>query len=125
MTLRHFLMLRQRAESPIDAGRAAEMFGERLFQLDPALLWLFRGERAALAGQIVSALVRDEVELAMTSAAGLSASLAGRDLRASHYETIAEALAWTLRRASPARSSGINLGQLLTGAAEAPVPLAA
>lgn len=62
------------------AAQAAQLFYARLFELDPALRALFRGDLHLQGGRLMAALS------------------AGYGVRPHHYATVGSALLWTLER---------------------------
>jgi hemoglobin-like flavoprotein len=85
------------------APAAAAMFYERLFALDPSLRSLFKGDMneqgrklMAMIGTAVANLNRlDEIVPAVRD---LGRRHAGYNVQAAHYDTVAEALLWTLEQ---------------------------
>ena len=80
---------------------AAQMFYEKLFELEPALRPLFKADLSQQAGKLfetLNALVASLGEAdAMTSvAAPLQRSHAGLGATPAHYQAVGEALMWTL-----------------------------
>jgi methyl-accepting chemotaxis protein len=85
------------------ADSAAALFYRRLFELDPALTRLFRGDMAAqgrrlmaMIGMAVGALGDPDALLPMLRALG--ARHAGYGVRPADYETVGAALLWTLEQ---------------------------
>ena len=85
------------------APAAAELFYQRLFQLDPSLRGLFRGEMAkqgqmlmSMIGAAVSGL-RNLEQLAPV-VRQLGARHVGYGVRDEHYATVGSALLWTLEK---------------------------
>ena len=80
---------------------AAQMFYDRLFELDPSLRSLFRSSRDAQAQKLAQALtvvVKGLAHPAQLRGAieALGRRHAGYGVRAGHYRTVGEALIWTL-----------------------------
>ena len=83
------------------ADEAAALFYGRLFEIDPALRSLFKGdlgEQGAKLMQMIGVAVKglgrlDEIDPAVRS---LGARHAGYGVEDSHYETVGSALLWTL-----------------------------
>lgn len=91
-----------RKVAPI-ADQAAALFYARLFELDPALRALFRGDMAdqgkklmQMIGMAVAGLERLDQLVPAVRALGLRH--AEYRVRDEHYETVGEALLWTLER---------------------------
>ena len=85
------------------AEAAAALFYRRLFELDPALRPLFKGEMEEqgrklmdMLGLAVKGLDRPEALLPVL--ATLGRRHAGYGVKESHYETVGEALLWTLEQ---------------------------
>ena len=85
------------------AGQAAALFYARLFELDPSLRRLFRGEMEAQGGKLmdmlslaVGSLDRfEEIEPVLRQ---LGARHVGYGVRDEHYGSVGAALLWTLER---------------------------
>ena len=97
------------------ADAAATLFYGRLFDLDPALEPLFKGDTVAqgrklmqMIGEAVNSLDRPEQVLPAVCASG--ARHAGYGVRAKDYDTVGRALIWALRK---------GLGEDFTPEAEA------
>jgi hemoglobin-like flavoprotein len=82
---------------------AAELFYGRLFELDPNLKPLFRGDMTeqghklmTMLGVAVANLTKPEV--VMPALAKLGASHASYGVTEAHYETVGSALLWTLEK---------------------------
>ena len=82
---------------------AAELFYGRLFELDPNLKPLFRGDMTeqghklmTMLGVAVANLTKPEV--VMPALAKLGQSHAGYGVTEAHYETVGSALLWTLEK---------------------------
>jgi hemoglobin-like flavoprotein len=85
------------------AEQAAALFYARLFELDPQLRSLFRGDMAdqgrklmAMLGVAVAAL--DRIEAIAPTVRQLGARHAGYGVREEHYSTVGAALLWTLEK---------------------------
>lgn len=85
------------------ADQAAALFYARLFELDPALRGLFHGDMAdqgrklmQMLGMAVNGL--DELQHLLPIVRQLGLRHAGYHVREEHYETVGEALLWTLGR---------------------------
>lgn len=91
-----------RKVAPI-ADQAASLFYARLFELDPSLRALFRGDMSdqgkklmTMIGMAVSGL--DRLDQLVPAVRQLGLRHAGYQVRDAHYETVGEALLWTLER---------------------------
>lgn len=91
-----------RKVAPI-ADQAASLFYARLFELDPSLRHLFHSDMAEqgrklmqMLGMAVAGLDRLEQLVPVVRQLGLRH--AGYKVREEHYETVGEALLWTLGR---------------------------
>jgi len=85
------------------AGQAAEMFYQRLFETDPSLSGLFKGdmkEQGRKLMTMIAAAVRglDNVETLVPVLQKLGARHGNYGVKASDYETVGGALLWTLER---------------------------
>ncbi len=85
------------------AETAAELFYARLFELDPTLRLLFSGdivEQGRKLMQMLSVAVRglDNLEALVPAVYALGRRHSGYGVRPAHYETVADALLWTLER---------------------------
>jgi hemoglobin-like flavoprotein len=84
------------------ADTAASLFYGRLFELDPSLSRMFRGDMAeqgrklmTMIGLAVKGL--DRLEVLVPAVEALGARHAGYGVRDEHYGTVASALLWTLK----------------------------
>lgn len=87
---------------PIEAAAAALFYG-RLFELDPSLKPLFKGDMKeqgsklmAMIGTAVAGL--DRLESIVPAVQALGKRHAGYGVQADHYNTVAAALLWTLEQ---------------------------
>src|ERR1044071_7164564 len=85
------------------AGAAATLFFRRLFDLDPALESLFKGdmvEQGRKLMQMLGVAVRslERLEQVLPSVCALGARHAGYGVRERDYDTVGRALIWTLRK---------------------------
>lgn len=86
------------------AAVAAPMFYKRLFELDPEIRSLFENtDMDAQHGRLISSLsavvgALDEVETIVPVLAELGQRHAGYGVQDRHYETVGDALIWTLRK---------------------------
>ena len=83
------------------ADDAAVLFYQRLFELDPSLRPMFRGdmsEQRKKLMQMITAAVKglDRLEQLVPVVQDLGRRHAGYGVRDSHYETVGAALLWTL-----------------------------
>ena len=84
------------------ADVAATLFYERLFDLDPTLRRLFRrtdmAQQKKILMQTLAVVVRslDRLDQLVPALEGLGRRHAGYGVRAAHYDTVGEALLWTL-----------------------------
>ena len=87
---------------PIADGAAALFYG-RLFDLDPALESLFKGdmvEQGRKLMQMIGVAVKslDRLEQVLPAVCALGARHAGYGVREQDYETVGRALIWTLKK---------------------------
>jgi hemoglobin-like flavoprotein len=85
------------------APAAAAMFYDRLFELDPELRPLFRGDMdeqgRKLMGMIATAVTNlDKLESIMLAVRDLGRRHAAYGVSGADYDTVAEALLWTLEQ---------------------------
>ena len=85
------------------ADAAAALFYARLFDLDPTLESLFKGditEQGRKLMQMIGVAVRslDRLEQVMPAVQALGARHVGYGVRDKDYETVGRALIWTLRK---------------------------
>ena len=85
------------------ADVAAELFYERLFELDPSLRHLFRGDmkeqgRALMAMIKVAVAGLDKLEKIVPAVQSLGRRHATYGVTDAHYDTVAAALLWTLEQ---------------------------
>jgi len=104
MTSAEIALIREsfRKVAPI-ADQAASLFYARLFELDPSLRALFRGDMSEqgrklmqMIGMAVGGL--DRFDQLVPTVRQLGLRHAGYHVRDAHYETVGEALLWTLER---------------------------
>ncbi len=85
------------------AAQAADLFYDRLFQIDPELRPLFKGdlsEQKKKLMQMLAAAVRglDDLEALVPVVRDLGARHHGYGVKDEHYDTVATALLWTLEQ---------------------------
>jgi hemoglobin-like flavoprotein len=85
------------------AGTAADLFYARLFQLDPSLRSLFKpdmAEQKKKLMQMLAAAVRglDDLNALVPVVRDLGSRHSGYGVKDEHYETVGEALLWTLEQ---------------------------
>jgi hemoglobin-like flavoprotein len=85
------------------ADAAAALFYGRLFDLDPALEALFKGdmvEQGRTLMQMIGVAVKslDRLEQVLPAVCALGARHAGYGVREKDYDTVGRALIWTLRK---------------------------
>jgi nitric oxide dioxygenase len=83
--------------------QAAALFYHRLFELDPALRPLFKGDMTAQGGRLMTALggvvaALDQLARVMPAVRELGRRHAAYGARPEHYATVGEALIWTLEQ---------------------------
>jgi hemoglobin-like flavoprotein len=83
------------------ADEAGKLFYHRLFQLDPALQALFRGntsDQSRRLMQMLAVAVRglDDLDSIVPAIRALGRRHASYGVKPSHFETVASALLWTL-----------------------------
>jgi hemoglobin-like flavoprotein len=85
------------------ADVAAELFYGRLFELDPSLRLLFRGD-LAVQGRALMSMIKvavaglDNLERLVPAVQSLGRRHATYGVTDAHYDTVAAALLWTLER---------------------------
>ena len=84
------------------ADDAAVLFYQKLFELDPSLRQMFRGdmvEQRRKLMQMISATVKglDRLEQLIPAVQDLGRRHAGYGVAESHYDTVGAALLWTLQ----------------------------
>lgn len=84
------------------ADQAGLMFYERLFQLDPSLRLMFKGDITEQSRKLMQTLATvvgalDKLETVVPAVQALGARHAGYGVRDGHYDTVAQALLWTLK----------------------------
>jgi hemoglobin-like flavoprotein len=85
------------------AATAAELFYGRLFEQDPALRHLFRGDMQRQGAKLMATLAvvvagLSEPETILAAVERLGARHAGYGVRPEHYTEVGAALLWTLER---------------------------
>ena len=85
------------------ADTAAQLFYARLFDLDPSLESLFKGDMAEQGRklmQMIGVAVKslDRLEQVMPAVEALGARHVAYGVRDEHYRTVGRALIWTLRK---------------------------
>ena len=85
------------------AATAAELFYKRLFELDPALRTLFRGDMEEQGRKLMAMLAAavkglDNVEKLVPVLQSLGLRHVGYGVRPEHYDTVGAAFLWTLEQ---------------------------
>src|SRR5690348_14611803 len=85
------------------ADVAAELFYRRLFELDPALRPMFRGDTASQGKKLMNALRLivnglDRLDQLVPALEALGRRHVNYGVTDKHYETVGEALIWTLQQ---------------------------
>lgn len=85
------------------ADQAAALFYTRLFELDPSLRALFRGDMAEQGRKLMTMISMavgglDRLESLVPAVRQLGLRHAGYNVREAHYETVGAALLWTLEK---------------------------
>lgn len=83
--------------------RAAALFYERLFELDPSLQLLFRNDMAEQGRKLMTMIdaavnALNDLPSVVPAVRALGARHAGYGVKNTHYETVGQALLWTLER---------------------------
>ncbi len=83
------------------ASQAAELFYGRLFELDPSLRALFKGDMQAQGAKLMRAItlvVRglEQLDVLAPTLRALGRRHVGYGVKNSHYDTVGVALLWTL-----------------------------
>jgi hemoglobin-like flavoprotein len=84
-------------------GRAGALFYRRLFELEPGLRPLFRGDMKAQGARLMASLrdlvgALDQFERVLPAVCELGRRHAAYGVRPEHYATVGEALIWTLEQ---------------------------
>jgi hemoglobin-like flavoprotein len=84
-------------------GRAADLFYDRLFEIAPALRRLFPADLREQKNKLMQVIATtvdslDELDGLMPAVRALGARHHGYGVTAAHYETVGEALLWTLEQ---------------------------
>lgn len=82
---------------------AAELFYGRLFELDPKIKPMFKGDLKEQGDKLMATLnvvvgSLDKIEEIVPSARALAVRHVGYGVRPEHYDTVGSALLWTLER---------------------------
>lgn len=85
------------------ADQAAALFYARLFELDPSLRPLFRGDMQEQGRKLMTMLATaiaslEKIDSVVPAVRQLGARHAGYGVRAEHYATVGAALLWTLEK---------------------------
>ena len=85
------------------AGAAADMFYKRLFEIDPSVQILFKGDLAAQGGRLMAMIEAavgglDDLPGLVPVVEELGARHHGYGVKDSHYSSVADALLWTLEQ---------------------------
>jgi len=85
------------------ADTAAGLFYARLFEIDPSLMRLFRGDirqQGKMLMHMIGTAVRglDKPEALVPVLMGLGKRQSGYGVKDEHYDTVAQALLWTLEK---------------------------
>ena len=85
------------------ADQAGMLFYERLFTLDPALRPLFKGDIEVQSKTLMRMITTavdglDRLETIVPAVEALGVRHAGYGVAEAHYQTVAEALLWTLQQ---------------------------
>lgn len=85
------------------AGTAAELFYSKLFALDPALKPLFKGDMKEQGRKLMRMIATavnglDRLEALVPAVQDLGQRHVAYGVTAAHYDTVGEALLWTLER---------------------------
>lgn len=108
------------------ADVAAQLFYNRLFELDPALRHLFKGDMKEQGQKLMNMLqiaVRglDRMEQLVPAVSALGQRHASYNVRPEHYTTVGSALIWTLEQGlgedftPETREAWITVYEVLTG----------
>ena len=92
----------QQSFAKVPAEAAAQLFYDRLFELDPGLRGMFSGDMLQQRQKLMTTLAvavggLGDIERILPVVEGLGARHAGYGVSAEHYETVGDALLWTLR----------------------------
>lgn len=83
--------------------QVADLFYTRLFELDPSLRPLFSGDLQAQGGKLMAALqlvvgALNQLDSVLPAVQQLARRHVGYGVQAAHYDTVGDALAWTLAK---------------------------
>ncbi len=97
------ISLVQKSFDTVPGEIAAELFYARLFELDPSLRPLFKGDMKVQGQKLmdmIAAAVRglDHLETIVPAVQELGVRHAGYGVTAGHYDTVGSALLWTLEK---------------------------
>ncbi len=104
MTPQENLLVRQSFAKVVPfADQAAAIFYARLFELDPSLRALFRGDMAAQGKKLMQAIgycvgSLDRLNTLVPVVREMGLRHAGYHVRDDHYDTVGAALLWTLEK---------------------------
>jgi len=97
------ISLVQKSFDTVPAEAAAELFYARLFELDPSLRPLFKGDMKVQGRKLmdmIAAAVQglSDLETIVPAVQDLGIRHAGYGVKADHYNTVGSALLWTLEK---------------------------
>lgn len=97
------ISLVQKSFDAVPAEIAAELFYARLFELDPSLRPLFKGDMKAQGRKLmdmIAVAVRglNDLESIVPAVQDLGVRHAGYGVTPGHYDTVGSALLWTLKK---------------------------
>ncbi len=104
MTPKQIILIQTSFEQVLPiAETAAELFYSRLFELDPALRPLFRGDMAEQGRKLMTTLKvvvngLTRLEALVPAVQALGRRHAGYGVKDEHYQTVGAALLWTLEQ---------------------------
>lgn len=97
------ISLVQKSFDTVPAEAAAELFYARLFELDPSLRPLFKGDMTVQGQKLMDMIATavdglSDLETIVPAVQDLGVRHAGYGVKADHYNTVGSALLWTLEK---------------------------
>ena len=97
------ISLVQKSFDTVPAEAAAELFYARLFELDPSLRPLFKGDMKVQGQKLMDMIAAaveglSDLETIVPAVQDLGVRHAGYGVKTGHYDTVGSALLWTLEK---------------------------